>query len=103
MLEIFTEVPQLLTATFLSVLGGVGNSFQAWREGKNAGLISFCSELFKALTAGLFGLYLGIWKELPDAATFLMVLLASNNSNEVLQFGREQVLERAKLLIKGKA
>ncbi len=101
---LLTDVPQIVTAIFLSVVSGAGNFFQGRREGRNkAGLSDFAAETIKAVTAGLSGLYLGTWRELPEAAMFLVVLLAANNSNEVLSFGREQVLERVKLLFRGKA
>lgn len=102
--ELFTEVPQIVTAVLLSVVSGAGNFFQGIREGRNKhGLSDFAAETIKATTAGLSGLYLGTWKGWPEAAVFLVVLLAANNSNEVLSFGREQVLERVKLLFRGKS
>lgn len=99
--ELFaTEVPRVVTAVLLCLIGGAGNFFQAKREGKiKFSFFDFIAELTKALSAGLASLYFCQWKELPEAVIFLAVLLAANNSSEVLAIGREQVVGRIKAYV----
>lgn len=100
MIAVFSELPQVAVAVFLSLIGGFGNFFQAKREGKEGlGIVHFAAELSTALTAGLSAFYLCGWKEVSEAITLLSVLLAANNSSEVLAYGRQQLMGRLKLII----
>lgn len=75
----------IVTASVLSLLGGLGSYLHGAREGRFArSWINALTEIVLALVVGLCVMYLGVWQGWPQALTSVVILVLSNNGGDTL-------------------
>lgn len=88
------EYSQIALAVALSLISGIGVYLLGRREGRlRGGFWDLLTEIFLALTAGLMAFYIGKYQQWSDSVTSLSILLASNNSTEVLNMAKRINME----------
>jgi len=88
------EVSQLFLVVCLSILSGTGTYLHGCRAGRiQIRFFDLFTEMASAITAGLMAFYLAKHFDFDESINYLCVLLASNNSAEVLDKTRHAVAD----------
>lgn len=53
------------------------------------GLLNLITELILSITAGLFVMYVGIWKEFPPALTCALILIVTLNGGDSISRAKD--------------
>ena len=82
----------------VSLISGFGAFLQGRREGRiKANWLELFSELVLAQVAGLGALFVGEWRDFPDALVCLIALIAASNGGAMMALARSALAERIKL------
>ena len=87
--SVFLTSELIVTASLLSLLGGLGSYLHGCREGRfDRSWINAFTEIVLALVVGLVVMYLGDWQGWPKGLTCVLILVLSNNGGDTLALAK---------------